>query len=172
LFPYENFDEVMQKLKEEHPKGRHFVYAYRYINEYEQIVENQSDDGEPKGSSGPPVLAVLRGENLVDTAVIIVRYFGGIKLGVGGLVRAYGKSVHQALELALKDNHIENYLNLIYIKYNISINHLGKLEHLLKDFKDIIIEKEFVELSVLFHVKATEDDHEKLKTIFDSFKYD
>ncbi len=52
--PYEIFDIVMKKVKTEHPKARHYVYAYRYLNEFEQIVENSSDDGEPKGTSGKP----------------------------------------------------------------------------------------------------------------------
>jgi len=54
-----------------------------------QIVENSSDDGEPKNSSAPPILNVMRGETLVDSAILVVRYFGGVKLGIGGLVRAY-----------------------------------------------------------------------------------
>ncbi|MCG3716209.1 YigZ family protein, partial [Aliarcobacter butzleri] len=64
LFPYSNFDEVMKRLREEHPKAVHFVYAYRYLNEFEQIVENSSDDGEPKGTSGKPTLAVLSGADI------------------------------------------------------------------------------------------------------------
>ncbi len=100
LMPYENFDEVMTRLKKEHPKARHHVYAYRYLNDFEQIVENSSDDGEPKGTSGKPSLAVLGGAGIINTAVIIVRYFGGIKLGTGGLVRAYSTSVNEVLKLA------------------------------------------------------------------------
>jgi len=76
-------------LKIEHPKARHIVYAYRELNEFNQIIENSSDDGEPKGSSGVPVLNVLRGEEFINVAILVVRYFGGIKLGIGGLVRAY-----------------------------------------------------------------------------------
>jgi len=68
-------------LRESHPKARHIVYAYRELNEFEQIVENSSDDGEPKGSSGVPVLNVLRGEDFINVAILVVRYFGGIKLG-------------------------------------------------------------------------------------------
>ena len=67
--PYSLFDEVMIRLKNEHPKARHHVYAYRYLNEFEQIVENSGDDGEPKGTSGKPSLAVLAGNELINTAV-------------------------------------------------------------------------------------------------------
>ena len=99
LFPYSNFDEVMKRLREEHPKAVHFVYAYRYLNEFEQIVENSSDDGEPKGTSGKPTLAVLSGADIVNSAVVIVRYFGGTKLGTGGLVRAYSNSANEVIKI-------------------------------------------------------------------------
>ena len=75
LFPYADFNQVMERLKHEHPKARHHVYAYRFLNEFEQIVENSSDDGEPKGTSGRPSLTVLAGHELINSAVIIVRYF-------------------------------------------------------------------------------------------------
>ncbi len=65
LTPYDNFDLLMEKIKNEHPKARHYVYAYRYLNEFDQIVENSSDDGEPKGTSGKPSLNVLAGNELI-----------------------------------------------------------------------------------------------------------
>jgi uncharacterized YigZ family protein len=100
LIPYADFHDTLQKLQLEHPKARHFVSAYRYFNEYDQIVEHSSDDGEPKGTSGKPSLFVLQGAEVINTAVIIVRYFGGTKLGTGGLVRAYSDSVNLVLESA------------------------------------------------------------------------
>ncbi len=90
LVPIHRFDSLHVDLKNKHPKANHIVWAKRYLNEYEQIVENCSDDGEPKGTSGPPVLNVMRGNELIECGILIVRYFGGIKLGTGGLVRAYG----------------------------------------------------------------------------------
>lgn len=90
LVPIGNFDSLHVKLKVDHPKARHIVWAKRFLNEFEQIVENCSDDGEPKGTSGPPVLNVMRGSELIECGILIVRYFGGTKLGTGGLVRAYG----------------------------------------------------------------------------------
>ena len=98
LTPYSKYEETLQKLKKQHPKARHFVVAFRYLNEFSQIVEHSSDDGEPKGTSGKPSLMVLQGKELINTAVIIVRYFGGTKLGTGGLVRAYSDAVNLVIE--------------------------------------------------------------------------
>lgn len=93
-------DSLHVTLKMEHPKAAHIVWAKRYFNEFRQIVENNSDDGEPKGTSGPPVLNVMRGVELVEVGLLIVRYFGGIKLGTGGLVRAYGSSAKEVIASA------------------------------------------------------------------------
>jgi uncharacterized YigZ family protein len=100
LVPLSEFDNLHVKLKNEHPKAAHIVWAKRSLNEYKQIVENNSDDGEPKGTSGPPVLNVMRGSELIEVGILIVRYFGGIKLGTGGLVRAYGSSAKEVIASA------------------------------------------------------------------------
>lgn len=100
LCPMSDFDALHVKLKSEHPKAAHIVWAKRFFNEFRQVVENNSDDGEPKGTSGPPVLNVMRGVELVNAGLLIVRYFGGIKLGTGGLVRAYGSSAKEVIAAA------------------------------------------------------------------------
>jgi len=64
--PISEYKGLQQKLREKHPKSRHVVYALRYLNEFDQIVENFSDDGEPKGSSGQPSLNVLRGNEMIN----------------------------------------------------------------------------------------------------------
>jgi len=100
LVPIEDYKGLQNTLKLEHPKARHVVYALRYLNEFDQIVENSSDDGEPKGSAATPMLNVLRGEKVINSAVLIVRYFGGIKLGIGGLVRAYTLATKEVIAKA------------------------------------------------------------------------
>ncbi|AFL69072.1 IMPACT family protein [Sulfurospirillum barnesii] len=100
LCPIDAMESLHVTLKNEHPKAAHIVWAKRYFNEFRQIVENNSDDGEPKGTSGPPVLNVMRGVELVEVGLLIVRYFGGIKLGTGGLVRAYGSSAKEVIAAA------------------------------------------------------------------------
>lgn len=139
LMPYENFVAVMQRLKKEHTKARHFVYAYAYLNEYEQIVENSSDDGEPRGTSGRSCLNVLSGGELINSAVIVVRYFGGIKLGTGGLVRAYGDAVNGVISLSEFTRYQKKEKRGLIINYSM----FSLIEYLLLNHKIDILNKEF-----------------------------
>ena len=88
-----SLDEVkpfLEKLKKEHKKARHVCYAYVFNKDV--ISEKCSDDGEPGGTAGYPILNVIKKKNLTNVLVAVVRYFGGIKLGAGGLTRAYTKA--------------------------------------------------------------------------------
>lgn len=158
LTSYENFDDLMERLKKEHPKGRHFVYAYRYLNEFDQIVENCSDDGEPKGTSGRPSLNVLSGNDMINSAVIIVRYFGGIKLGTGGLVRAYSDAVN----LVIKNSTLLKYEKLETISLEFEYSFLSKVEYLLNKNEIKILNKEFSS-NILLLLSLTIEQLEKIK---------
>ena len=81
-------------VRREHPKARHVAYAYSLPN-----IAKMSDDGEPRGTAGLPIYNVITRRNLQSVAVVVVRYFGGILLGKGGLMRAYGKAAGLALGL-------------------------------------------------------------------------
>ena len=128
LLPMRMYDETLKKLKLEHPKARHFVVASRYINEFDQIVEHCSDDGEPKGTSGKPTLAVLAGNELINSAVIIVRYFGGIKLGTGGMARAYALAVKEVLNVST----LLPYEKQVEYAFETSYSNIDKTLHKLK----------------------------------------
>ncbi|MBN2279372.1 MAG: YigZ family protein [Candidatus Marinimicrobia bacterium] len=100
VHPVRNLKEVevlIEQYKAEHHKANHIVRAYRMLTT-QGIIAYNTDDGEPGRSSGPPIEAALEGRNLVNTLVVVVRYFGGIKLGVGGLIRAYGGSAARLLD--------------------------------------------------------------------------
>lgn len=100
LLPYNQFKEYKERLHKKHPKANHIVYAYRYLNEYNQIVENSSDDGEPKGAASAPTLSQMRGSGLINCALLSVRYFGGTKLGIGPMVRAYSSAARAVIKSA------------------------------------------------------------------------
>jgi len=83
----EEIEKGRQEIRENYPNARHYVYAYRL---HEGFIEKSSDDGEPQGTGGRPVLDLLQHRNVWNALVVVVRYFGGVLLGTGGLSRAYG----------------------------------------------------------------------------------
>lgn len=100
LTPIDQFETRLEQLRLEHRKANHHVTAFRRIHEDDRIEEGAKDDGEPAGTSGMPMLKVLIGRNLINCGVIVVRYFGGTKLGAGGLARAYSGAASMAMDAA------------------------------------------------------------------------
>ncbi len=122
IFPIQTQEEAenyIKQIKKEHYSARHNCYAYRVISEG-KIIEKASDDGEPSGTAGAPMLNILNKNNLCNVIVIVTRYFGGILLGTGGLVRAYSDSVIKAIDNAEKQkccNGFELYVNTTYNEF-------------------------------------------------------
>lgn len=102
LFPIEtkeHMDRHLETLQKEHPKADHIVYAYR-IGREPHTTSGYSDAGEPRGTAGKPLFDLIGYKELTNVLIAVVRYFGGIKLGTGGLVKAYTESGQVALEKA------------------------------------------------------------------------
>ncbi|MDA1476570.1 YigZ family protein [Bacillus changyiensis] len=122
----EEAQHFIQKIKKQHWNATHNCSAY-LIGENDQI-QKANDDGEPSGTAGIPMLEVLKKRKLKDTCAVVTRYFGGIKLGAGGLIRAYGKSVSEGL------NHVgiteRNLMRVMHTKVNYTW--IGKLENELR----------------------------------------
>lgn len=151
LMPISMFESEMARLRSEHPKAVHWVSASRHLNEYDQIVESSSDDGEPKGTSGKPTLTVLQGHDLINSALITVRYFGGTKLGPGGLVRAYADAANAAFEIARLLDYEKKYVKVFECEYkNVSI-----VEYELQQHSLTCLEKSFESLGAVFTVEGT-----------------
>lgn len=91
--------DFIDEIRAAYPDARHHCSAYLHHVEGSNPVERSSDDGEPSGTAGKPMLEQLKGSGMLDVAVVVVRYFGGVKLGAGGLVHAYSHSVGAALPL-------------------------------------------------------------------------
>lgn len=94
-------EDKIKELKKKYYDARHNCFAFR-VFEGENIYEKSSDDGEPSGTAGAPMLNILQKNNLCNTLVVVTRYFGGILLGTGGLVRCYSSSTLGAIEIADK----------------------------------------------------------------------
>lgn len=118
--------QFVQDIKKKHHQANHNCSAY-LIGEHDQI-QKANDDGEPSGTAGVPMLEVLKKKQLKDTAVVVTRYFGGIKLGTGGLIRAYGKSVSEGLKtVGIVERRLMRIMHTV-IDYTL----LGKLENELR----------------------------------------
>lgn len=130
----ENIPLYLNQVKQEYPKATHYCYAYISKN-----CQKSFDDNEPTGTAGKPILNVLEKEKLEKVLVIIIRYFGGIKLGAGGLIRAYTKATTEALQKATFQEVVDAYKIMIQFPYTDE----KKITYLLKE--DNIIKKEFQE---------------------------
>ncbi len=98
-FKVENAEDVstiLEKIRKDNKKATHVCFAFRIVGE--QFLEKAADDGEPSGTAGKPILNVIQKQNLSNVLIVVVRYFGGIKLGAGGLVRAYSKAASEAVK--------------------------------------------------------------------------
>ncbi len=154
--------DKIQEIRKEHNEATHVVYAY--------ILENDSrsnDDNEPKGTAGLPTLEVLRKENLINVLAITVRYFGGIKLGASGLLRAYTKGVSESLKLATFTTLKESITIELTITYKDSFfleKHLDNLISVKKSYSD----------KVKYNITILKELYPNFKELFINFndKYD
>ena len=131
-----DISKYLDLVKNIYPKATHYCYGYIY-NEFKHF----SDDGEPSGTAGRPIMNVLEKRNLNKVLVIVIRYFGGIKLGAGGLVRAYTKSVTNALDQIKLISLEKGYLLKLTFSYDLEkqINYLLKnIEISMKEYNEKI----------------------------------
>jgi uncharacterized YigZ family protein len=143
----------IQSIKKEHSSATHNCSAY-LIGETDNI-QKANDDGEPSGTAGVPMLEVLKKRELKDTVAVVTRYFGGIKLGAGGLIRAYGKSVSEGL------NHIGVVKRQLHQIIHITVDYtlLGKMENELRNSVYPIKEMNYLEkVEIQMYVPIKEAD--------------
>lgn len=155
----EVFEEELLLLKKTHPKSRHHCYAYRMGIEGEQYRAN--DDGEPSGSAGLPILGQIKSKELFNVAIIVVRYFGGTKLGVPGLINAYKTAAANALAQAeIKEQIVTERYELLF-----DYGDMGHVMNVLKVLNLEIVEKKFeATASVIINIRKSkvEGELEKL----------
>lgn len=128
----------LQTLHQQHSNASHIVYAYR-IQTPDGLVCRFHDAGEPSGTAGKPIFQHLEGKQLVNLIIAVVRYFGGVKLGAGGLTRAYGNVAREVIEKAEIVDHIE----MTNLQLILDYNQLQMLEYQLKKLDGEILKQDF-----------------------------
>ena len=157
-------EECVKKIKKKYYDARHNCVAYRVI-ENEQIVEKSSDDGEPSGTAGGPMLNILQKNNLCNIVLIVTRYFGGILLGTGGLVRAYSDATFEAINMAEK---IEKCIE-IEAEAELDYNNLESFKYYCKK-NDIYIKNCDYSNKIICKIQLEERTKEKLIDDFNTKK--
>lgn len=160
LAPIADFQSILAELRISHSKASHHVTAFREISITNQINENAKDDGEPAGTSGMPVLKTLIGANLINVGMIITRYFGGTKLGTGGLARAYAG----ASNLAIQSASIVEWKRIGVIKHHASFATSSNIERQIKIAGLNVLDREFNADGVMFTIEGAVDDIECFET--------
>lgn len=158
LVPHVDFASTLVELRAEHKKANHHVTAFRRMLPEGRIDEGGKDDGEPSGTSGMPTLKTLIGSDLVDVGVIIVRYFGGTKLGTGGLARAYSG----AANLVIREAELVPWLRLKSRSVSASFSSSAELERQITLLQLEVLERTFTEDGVTLLVNGPEDQVDKL----------
>jgi uncharacterized YigZ family protein len=141
LSPCFSEQEVLLHLKELHgqyPDASHIVYAYR-IKTGQGIIYRFHDAGEPTGTAGKPIFQQLDGKDLINVLLVVVRYFGGVKLGAGGLTRAYSNTASQVIAAA----ELSPYIEWADVPLTLDYNQLQPLEYLLKKLDGRIVAQVF-----------------------------
>lgn len=130
----------LKQLHSEHPNASHIAYAYRLKTEH-GIIYRFHDAGEPTGTAGKPIFQHLEGKELINLLVAVIRYFGGIKLGAGGLTRAYGNTARQAIETAETGPYVE----LTEVRLTLDYRQMQGLDYALAKLGGQIVKQDFSE---------------------------
>jgi len=152
----EEAQAFIQSIRKKHFDATHNCFAYM-IGENDQI-QKANDDGEPSGTAGIPILEVLKRQKLKNTAVVITRYFGGVKLGAGGLIRAYSRATVEAIKATgvVKRQLMQTF------KVTVDYTLIGRLENEIHQSNYILSHTDYLE-NVSFHILVPIDDGQPFK---------
>lgn len=151
---------VLQSIAKEHPQSSHLAFAYQLKSEH-GFEPYYSDAGEPSGTAGKPLLQLIDAHQIVSGGIGVIRYYGGINLGTGGLTRAYGGTG----KLALTHSLIEPYIEYIKLKLTINYNELNNYIHVIHSINGSVLDKAFDD-KVSLLIRLPENALDKLKARF------
>ena len=153
-------NQQYQTIQQQHPNASHIAFAYHLKNN-NQILIRCNDAGEPNGTAGKPILNHLEGNQLINVIILVVRYFGGIKLGPGGLSRAYGNLAKGAIANA----HLIEFIDYEVLTFTLSYGQLTNFEYHLKQFNGTILEQLFTEIITL-KIRLPSIHRQEFQTLF------
>ncbi|MBW3466294.1 IMPACT family protein [Arthrospiribacter ruber] len=162
-FPVSTEDQIkdsLEELRKKYYDARHHCYAYMLGKDMEVFRSN--DDGEPNHSAGDPILGQIRSANLTDVLIVVVRYFGGTKLGVGGLITAYKAAASDAISNA---SILEK---IVYRSLALTVDYseMNEVMRIIKEF-DLNVSQQVMELKCTFHLEVRENDYNQVREKFD-----
>jgi len=151
---------ALQSITKEHPHASHLAFAYQLKSEH-GFEPYYSDAGEPSGTAGKPLLQLIDAHQIVGGGIGVIRYYGGVNLGTGGLTRAYGGTG----KLTLTHSVIEPYIEYIKLKLIINYNELDNYIHVIHSMNGSVLDKVFNE-KVSLLIKLPQENFDKLKARF------
>lgn len=165
-FPVSNEEQIkvcLDGLKAKHHKARHWCYAWRLGEE--QVRFRANDDGEPSNSAGQPILGQLVSFDVTNILIVVVRYFGGTKLGVGGLISAYKTSAKLTLEVS---EIVEKTIDICY-QLTFEYEHLDKVMRIIKE-KNLKIQQQKMEMNCKFQISVRKKESVLTKLAFENLR--
>ena len=163
-FPVTNEEQVKEfisQLKKQHHTARHWCYAFQIGTE--NISYRANDDGEPNNSAGAPIYGQIQSFDVTNVLIVVVRYFGGVKLGVGGLISAY----KTAAQMALANSIIINKTIDIHYLLTFDYKNMNKVMRVIKEQQLTIISQK-MEMNCQIEIATRKQNEEKVKEIFDA----
>lgn len=161
----EEVKEIITQLKEQHHKARHWCYAWQLGVEVEKVRFRVNDDGEPNNSAGQPIYGQIQSKELTNVLIVVVRYFGGTKLGVSGLINAYRTAAEMVLEAStIVEKTIETSFHLVF-----EYKDMNKVMRVIKE-QNLNLVSQKMELNCEFLVAVRKNDAEKAKNAFENLR--
>ncbi|WP_304145767.1 YigZ family protein [Mesoflavibacter zeaxanthinifaciens] len=165
-FPVKNEDEVkahIENLKKQHHSARHWCYAYQIGFEEPDLIYRANDDGEPNNSAGMPIYGQIQSFEVTNVLIVVVRYFGGVKLGVGGLINAYKTTAQMALETC---KIVTKTINVDFV-ITFDYKNMNKVMRVIKE-KNLNITNQKLELDCQITISVRKKDASTIASIFES----
>ena len=159
----EKAKEFISEISEEHKTANHNCWAY--VVGKKGNIFHSSDQGEPSGTAGKPMLRQLQSHNLTNIVAVVTRYFGGVKLGIRGLIEAYSSAVEQAV----KESGLKRLIDYYYFSIQTDYSEFDKIRHYLEQLENVLFEEGFT-TDVKFKIKVKENKLEETKNLLQKFK--